>query len=320
MGIDDASIQEKKEAATATRAKTKKEENNTTFNRDNRKDPPPPPETKKKSTRLPSTITQDNDTIAGATPKQAEQNHLQNRLLAVSARLHQTVPKSMTGEPASNTTTDNAGGISAGWTDVPTKHPKPEARYTTVDLAPGDQIILCKGFSDAPAARAERLTIQSVAEIMSSLLCTHIMEVLGMLVKHASITDTDVPLSPAAAKRRQRNKPQPIVPDDVVLIEDAPVKVRAFAIHIGFFQSQNEVTLRDEQLLIEILDGILKKRLHHHLVVTSKWGPFLDFQLAPVKAPRPKPIAIIYGINPGTLGGDAVTCTEVNLAIFNERE
>eukprot|EP00978_Attheya_sp_CCMP212_P036631 scaffold167697_cov37-Attheya_sp.AAC.1 len=69
----------------------------------------------------------------------------------------------------------------------------------------------------------------------------------------------------------------------------------------------SSIPLPDEQLLIKILDGILKKHLHHHLPVTSTWGPHLDLQLAPVKAPKLKPVALIDGINPGILGGDAVT-------------
>eukprot|EP00978_Attheya_sp_CCMP212_P035882 scaffold158755_cov24-Attheya_sp.AAC.1 len=68
--------------------------------------------------------------------------------------------------------------------------PKPNAMYTAVRLAPGDHILLCKGYSDAPAALEERLIVDVVKIIVDRFLAVHMPEV-GMFVKHVAITDTD---------------------------------------------------------------------------------------------------------------------------------
>eukprot|EP00978_Attheya_sp_CCMP212_P044234 scaffold304829_cov71-Attheya_sp.AAC.3 len=91
---------------------------------------------------------------------------------------------------------------------------------------------------------------------------------MGMVVKHVTMTEKDVALSPNAAKRRwtraKRTGPVPTI------------KARTFAAHIGFIDN-SEVDSEDEIALVEMMDNVLKRTTHHTMDSESAWAPLLGY-------------------------------------------
>eukprot|EP00978_Attheya_sp_CCMP212_P024383 scaffold76486_cov33-Attheya_sp.AAC.3 len=92
---------------------------------------------------------------------------------------------------------------------------------------------------------------------------------MGMVVKHVTMTDKDVALSPNAAKRRwtQAKCTGPV----------PTIKARTFAAHIGFLDN-SEVDSEDEMALVEMMDNVLPqvdKPPHHGFRISM--GPLLGY-------------------------------------------
>eukprot|EP00978_Attheya_sp_CCMP212_P022328 scaffold66527_cov60-Attheya_sp.AAC.1 len=229
-------------------------------------------------------------------PEVSKKLSLQARLQATSARLRASVPTNMGGRNNEVLDPNNEG-----WTEVVGRSTK--KTYTDVPVKPGDHFILCKGHNDNSAHLQEGLTDVVVFDIATCMLQTHVAD-LDMIVKAVTITETDTQLSVNAAKKRwakaQNKGKAPII------------KMRVFAIHIGLADDSEELGEDEEKLIIEILDDLFRRKAHQSLDSTSPWPPHLEQYLAPVLAMKPKPIAIIYGLNPTTHGADASTCNEIN--------
>jgi hypothetical protein len=178
-----------------------------------------------------------------------------------------------------------------------------EKHYTDVPVVPGDHIIICKGHNDSTATLNEGLTDVVVFDITNCMLHTHVAD-LDMIVKAVTMTEKDTTLSANAAKKRwakANNKGKvPIT------------KMRVFAVHIRLADDTEVLSDHEDKLIIEIVDDIFRRKVYKTLDTTSPWPPHLEQHLAPVKAVNPKPIAIIYGLNPATHGADASTCNEIN--------
>eukprot|EP00978_Attheya_sp_CCMP212_P040607 scaffold223622_cov31-Attheya_sp.AAC.2 len=182
-----------------------------------------------------------------------------------------------------------------------------EKQYTEVPVKPGDHVIIIKGHNDSAATLNEGLTDVVVFDIINCLLQSHVAEV-DMIVKAVTMTDKDTPLSANATKKRWAkagNKGKPPI-----------IKMRVFAVHIGLADETEVLSSEDDKLIIEILDNIFRRKLHHDLDSTSPWPPLLEQHLAPVKARNPKPIAIIYGLNPATHGADTSTCNDISWTLW----
>jgi hypothetical protein len=159
-----------------------------------------------------------------------------------------------------------------------------------------------RGHNDAPAALEQGLTNAVVWDIMTAFLEQNVQD-MGMVLKAVTMTEKDTQISTNSAKNRwakAKGKGKPLI-----------VKMRVFAVHIGFAEDM-EVALEDEQLIMEILNNLCRKRAHEFIEADSPWLLALDIHLAPVKAIHPKPIAIVFGLNPATHGANASTCLEIN--------
>jgi hypothetical protein len=229
-----------------------------------------------------------------------EKLSLKDRLSAAALSLRNTVPQNMKGGKETTSEETKVGNKPEEWAEV-AKKAKPKT-YTEAPVAMGDHILIARGHNDTPAAIQQGLTNSVVWDVIMAFLDQNVGD-LGLTVKAVTMTEKDTQLSPNAAKKRwakAKGKGKPPL-----------VQMRVFAIQIGFAED-TDVAWDDERLIIEILDNLCRKRAYESIETDSPWPEHLDVHLSPVKAMRPKPVAILFGLNPATHGADACTCLDIN--------
>jgi hypothetical protein len=256
--------------------------------------PHSPPKLNKKGTRtMPGTTVTEADPLLS----------LKDKMKAASMSLRAMVPNNMRtqgeNESVDPATTEEEGD--GDWENV-TDRNKNTKRFTESPVTAGDQLLIIKGHNDIEVANMERLTC-----IWMTILQQHLGS-LDLIVRAVTLTEKDTKISAVSAKKRWARAGN--------TTKNPDIHVKVFAVHIGFAGCTVRISNDDEKMLIELLDDILRRKLHHHITSESKWPPHLETELAPVKSMKPVPIAVIYGMNPTSHGADSSTCNEISRILF----